>query len=193
MKQFLFTLLIAFLIPFTLIGQKETLEDLNNKLFCNAYVYGKTDSLTLKFLEQNFPYLTKEKPNGGRSMPPIGPDAKESIVSLKFKKHPFFNFLIKDGRLDFTTIEIPGAPKFETGAELWLFFDKAEDANTAFEELVSLYKNVSTTKEITEINGQRMGKFVEASSNNATHKAILTLSKENNSYTINFKNWFRAN
>jgi len=190
MKQYTLAVITFLLLSLNSLGQKENIEDINNKLFLNAYVHEKADSMTLSFLKDNFPYLLKKRPVD-IVLPPIGIDAERSITSLKFKKHPFFDFHIKGGQLDFETIKEPGEPKFETGAELWLLFDNETDANKAFDQLIEIYKNVSTTQDINDRNGHKFAKFSAMGRDNYLRKAYFALIKiDKSNFKINFKNWF---
>jgi hypothetical protein len=78
---------------------------------------------------------------------------------MEFRKHPFFNFNITHGRLDFETIETPGQEKFETGAELFLFFNNEQSADSAFNQLIELYKAASAKQNISINDIQKTGKF----------------------------------
>ena len=57
MKQYTLAVITFLLLSLNSLGQNENIEDINNKLFLNAYVHEKADSMTLNFLKDNFPYL----------------------------------------------------------------------------------------------------------------------------------------
>jgi hypothetical protein len=180
-------------LSFNSFAQKENIHDFSNKLLCNAYVYGKTDPATFGFLKIHFPYLTKPKPQGIIFTPPIALNTKSSIVSMNFTKHPFFNFKIKSGHLDFLAKDDDGSI-FETGAYLWLIFDNENDANITFTQLIDSFQNYSNHESIIKKNGQKIASFT-GKANNYTYKPQLTLLKDsaNNAYELLFKSEFDGN
>lgn len=195
MKPFTIIICLFLLVNLDTFGQKQNLPDLNDRLFCYAYSYGQADSLTTEFLKVNFPYLTRRRPQGQLISPPIGRDAKKTITSMEFTKHPFFDFNINHGRLDFETIETPGQPKFETGADLYLFFDNKQSADSAFDQLIKLYRKVSVKENITINDTLKTAKFLGEKLEYYTPKALIKLSKDDdsNSYQIFFTNWYLDN
>lgn len=180
---------LLFLVTGKAISQTQRFEDLNNRLFCNAYTYGKADSTTKKFLQQHFPYLTGPRPKGQISKPPIPGNANYSITSMTFAKHPFFDFTTTQCRLDFETVEIPDYPKFETGAQLSLLFNTRQSADSAFDVLINLYKVVAVQQKITNEKDKRVAYYAGPKSEYYTPKAFLQLSG-NGPVTILFKNWW---
>jgi hypothetical protein len=197
LKKFLSTLVLLIILAIYSFGQKESFEEVSDKLFLNVYAYGKTDSTTFEFLKKNFPYLTKKKPEAGWSMPPIGIDAKQYIKTYNtFKKHPFFEFKLKEGHLDFFAVESSDGFIYETGAGLWLIFENEADANFAFTKLVDIFSNLSQQKVISEDKGQKTGRFLKDVLAKYPKKAELTLTRESingNVYKIHFRNWYPVN
>src|SRR4051812_11972066 len=114
---------LVFLIFITTLlsctGQNKMFKELSNKLELNAFVYGKTDSATFEFLKIYIPYLTKEPPKGISFTPPISEGAQHSMHSIIFTKHPYFDFKISEGRLDFLTVEVEGGSIVIIDTKLW--------------------------------------------------------------------------
>jgi len=177
MKHPFFALFVISVLPLVSLAQKENLQDIRNKLLCNVYDYQHADRATNRFLRANFPYLTQDPPAGGWSSPPIGVNSKREIVSMKFQQHPFFNFNLKEGRVDFHEV-ISSGEKFETGTDLWLIFENEKDANTAFKMLTDTLTNVSTGKTVTNSNGQITAVFSGNGKNNSTLQVKLILKKD---------------
>lgn len=188
---------VSYLFSFLLIlgnialAQKSKMQELNDQVLCNVYEYDKADSATKKFLKENFPYLTKKKPAGQIVMAPIGINAVYTTVKMKFQKHPFFNFDITEGILNFQTVASPGEPKSIESVKLFLFFKTKQSADSAFNQLVDLYKPVSSKQNINSLNGKKTGKFIGDAVNDFFPKAIFSLSEENEGiYKITFNTWF---
>jgi hypothetical protein len=186
MKHLFFTLFIISFVSHNSWGQKENLQDIRNKLLCNVFDYQHADMATNRFLRANFPYLTQQPPAGGWAMPPVGTNSKKEIVSMKFRQHPFFNFNLKEGRVDFHAVIMSANNKFETGADLWLIFDNEKEANTAFKVLTDTLTSVSKEKKITNGNSQMTAAFSGNGKNNSTFQVKLILKKDDTTgdYTI---------
>jgi hypothetical protein len=178
MKHLFFTMLTLFSVSHNSSAQTETLLDVRNKLLCNVYDYQHADSTTNRFLRANFPYLTKPTPKGGLFLPPIGVNSKREIISMKFQQHPFFNFNLKEGRIDFHAVIDPNTEKFETGADLWLIFENEIDANAAFKVLTDTLTSVSKQKKTTNDNGQVTTLFSGSGKNNSAFTVKLILKKD---------------
>ena len=170
------------------VSQSEDINDISNRLLCNAYVYKKADKATLNFIKKNFPYLAKEPPPGGWVMPPIGRNSNTYVISMKFKHHPFFDFKLKEGSLNFHAVE-SGGDVFETGADVLLAFSDSSDANAAFEELVHLYKSVSQKNELTRSDDEETATFSGIGQNRSYEKAelIKTIIESFHLFTIRFR------
>ena len=173
-------------------AQRNKMWELNDQVLCNVYDYSKADSATKSFLKENFPYLTQKKPEGQTVMAPIGIDAIYSLVKMKFQKHPFFNFNIAEGVLNFQTVGSPGEPKSVDGVDLFLFFKTEQSADSAFSQLIDLYKSVSIKQNISSQNNKKIGKFIGEPVDSFSPKAIISLSKEDEGiYKITFNTWFK--
>lgn len=158
-------------------GQDTKMEILNNKLLCNVFTYGKADSTTNQFLKKHFPHLTGKKPVGIVFTPPRLAGAKNGTLPMKFLKHPFFDFNIVSGQVNFQTIKNPGEPAFEVGADLYLFFANFQSADSAFNHLSELYKQVTTKQNISIHKDYKTGKFINTQAENNVSTAIIKLSK----------------
>jgi|GEM_PF-3193768 hypothetical protein len=189
MKKYIFACSLLSIVSFASFAQKETVNDFSNKLLCNAYVYGKTDTATFRFLQTNFPYLTRPKPENGFLTPPESVDAKHIITTLTFKKHPFFNFKMKEGHLDFFTVDDGGGIIFEKGAQLQLIFDNSGDADYVFGQLSDSLQRLCYQKTVTP-NGVQKTIFYTAYANGSVYKPELALTIDDNNkiYKILFKN-----
>jgi hypothetical protein len=195
MTKSLVQLICTFLIlANSSFAQKSKMRELSNQVLCNVYNFEKADSLTIKFLKDSLPYLTRKRPDGQIVMPPIGIDAIRSVVTMKFQKHPFFDFNITEGILNFATVQSPGESRFATDAQLYLFFTTEQSADSAFNQLIKLYKSVSDKQDISDIDGQKVGKINEVGADRFSAKAFIKLSKDNSSsYKIYFTRWFKEN
>ena len=142
------------------VGQNKMFKELSNKLELNAFVYSKTDAATFEFLKIYIPYLTKKLPKGISFTPPVGLNAQRSMHSIIFKKHPYFDFKISEGRLDFLTVEVDGGTIVITDTKLWLIFDNRNDAEITFKKLTDLFSPLSEQINISEANGRKIAKFV---------------------------------
>ena len=191
MKNHILSFLLLSMISFNSFGQKENINDYSNKLLCNAYVYGKTDAATVEFLQAHFPYLARQKPENGYLTPPEGDNAKHSLTTMTFKQHPFFNFKMKSGSIDFFTVDDGGGLVFEKGAQLWLNFDTEGDANYVFAKLVDSLQKLSYQKTLTTQNGQSVILF-SGYANDLIFKPSISLIKDpaNHIYKILFKREF---
>lgn len=187
MKNHILSFIILLTLSFNSFAQKETINDYSNKLLCNAYVYGKTDTATLNFLQNHFSYLTRPKPEDGYLTPPEGTNSTHSITTMTFKKHPFFNFPITSGHLDFFTVD----GFIEKGAELWLVFDNDEDADNTFSQISSALRNLSYQNTVTNKGTQETIVYT-AYVNGVVYKPELALIKDDASktYKIIFKRAF---
>ncbi|HTC01076.1 MAG TPA: hypothetical protein VK705_10375 [Ferruginibacter sp.] len=187
MKNYILSFLLLSMISFNSFAQKENINDFSNKLLCNAYVYGKTDTATFNFLQDHFPYLTRPKPEDGLITPPEGTNSKHSIVSMTFKKHPFFDFKFKEAHLDFFTVD----GIFEKGAQLSLIFDNEGDEDYVFSQLSNSLQNLSYQKTVTNKPGEQSIIYT-AYINGSIYKPELDLLKDdaNKSYKILFKREF---
>lgn len=191
MKKIIITTFCFLFTSSVALCQSESFEDVSNILLCNAYRYEKADSATLAFLKINFPYLAKPQPQGGLSMPPIGSNSKEYIISLKFKQHPFFTFKMKEGSLNFHTVESAGSV-FERGADLVLTFENSTDVKKAFDELIGFYKNVSQTNQISGSDVELVARFKGTDKNGREKRAELKMNIDDTLklYVIEFKKWY---
>ena len=176
MKHFFFAVFLLSFVPQISKGQKPNLQDVKNVLLCNVYAYPHADRATSRFLRANFPYLDEPRPPGGWSMPPIGINSTKKIVSMKFQQHPFFQFDLKEGRVDFHEV-ISAGEKFETGADLWLIFANEKDANAAFKVLTDTLASVSNDKKITNESGQTTAFFSGAGNFRKVFTVNLILEK----------------
>lgn len=168
-------------------AQKSKMWDLNDQVLCNIYAYDKADSATKNFLNDNFPYLTKKQPAGQTIMAPIGIDAIYTVVKMKFQKHPFFDFNITEGILNFQTVGSPGEPKSIYDVDLILLFKTEQSADSAFNQLTDLYKSVSAQQNISILNNKKTAKFTGESIDYFFPKTSISLSKENEGiYKISF-------
>jgi hypothetical protein len=191
MKKALIILFSCSIFVLNTKAQNEDFQELTSKLFCNVYVYGKSDSATTEFLNMHFPYLLKKREQGVQYGIPIGKNTKESITSMYFKKHPFFDFKIKEGRLDLATLETAGHI-YDNGTELWLFFENKKDADSVYDKLIKIYKKISSENKLAELTDRKVAKFSAKLSDNSIKKAILVLMKDTgtNNYKIYFDNWY---
>ena len=159
-------------------GQNKMFKELSNKLELNAFAYGKTDSATFEFLKIYIPYLTKEPPKGISFTPPISEGAQHSMHSIIFKKHPYFDFKISEGRLDFLTVEVEGGGVVIIDTKLWLMFNNKSDAEIAFKTLTQLFNPISEQKNISESNGRKIAKFVGKKPADEFDKAKIILTTD---------------
>ena len=191
MKKIFASLILTFLMTCS-FGQSETFLDLSNKLYCYAYDYKKADTATYNFLKANFPYLTQPTPEGGWVGAPITVDATFSTTTLKFEKHPFFQYNLKSGQLDFETVNEPGARKTEQGAKLTLVFKNENEASVAYKELVDKFMKNSTTQDTSTVQDKAIAKFTGLGENNRQRRAQLVLSKNSSLaiYKIEFGRYF---
>jgi len=184
MKKHLFPLLLLSMISLSSFAQKETINDYSNKLLCNAYAYEKADTATFNFLQNHFSYLTRPKPEDGYLTPPEGTSSTHSITTMSFKKHPFFDFKLKEGRIEFFTVD----GMFEKGAQLWLVFNNDGDEDYAISQIANSLGNLSYQKNITT-KGTQETILYTAYVNGVVYKPELVITKDdiNNTYTILFK------
>ena len=183
---FVFTVLIALHVT----AQQNKIQDITDKLFCHVYAYEKADSSTKEFLKKNFPYLTQKPPKEGWIMPPIGSNSQKFIISMKFTKHPFFDFRIDEGRLDFNAVKT-GTEVFEDGVTLILLCKTFKDGLATYNDIINLYKKVSDDKKIIEGNDQNIARFWGKTAYKSTAKAeIVFLKGDTKNYTIQVKSWF---
>ena len=173
----MFAIIVLSCISHHASGQKENLQNAKNKLLCNVYDYQHADSATVSFLRANYPYLAAPKPQGGVFLPPIGTNSTRETVSMRFRRHPFFAFTLKEGRVDFHGVNSAGE-KFETGADLWLIFDNEQDAKVAFQVLSDTLASVSKDKKITTDNDQTTADFTGDGIFRSPFRVKLILKKE---------------
>jgi hypothetical protein len=193
MKNYILSIAILSMISLNSFAQKENVNDFSNKLLCNAYVYGKTDTATFNFLQNNFPYLAREKPENGYLTPPEGDNAKHLITSMHFKKHPFFKMGIKEGRLDFFTVDDGGGLIFEKGAQLVLLFDTEMSADYVFNQLTDSLTRLCFQKNISTKGTQKIILFTGyANSDTYNPELALTVDDATKNYSILFKSKFDA-
>jgi hypothetical protein len=188
MKKHILTLSLILFVKF-LLGQDTKLEILNQEMLCNVFSYGKADSATTKFLNKHFPYLTGKRPTGIVFTPPISKTSKKGVLAMKFKKHPYFDFNIIGGQVNFKTIKNQGVPIFEVGAELHLYFADYQSADSAFKYICELYKEVTPNQDITIHDAVKTGEFGIAQSQDNDKIIFLELSKNGDiGYKIIFLN-----
>ncbi len=187
----IFKLLVLIFVSTSTFGQTNSLKSLTYALFCNAYTYEKADTATLRFLKNNFPYLARDKRKFPLVMSPFSENAIKSTVVMKFKRHPFFNFKIKEGQLNFNTMADTNIEPFVTSIELWLTFPDEKEANKSFIILADKLKKVSLDKVYSEQGDTKRYRFqAEGDSYGLTRKAELVLLKDENFYKIHFSDWY---
>ena len=183
---FVFTVLIALHVT----AQQKKIEGITSELFCHVYSYEKANSSTKEFLKKTFPYLTQKPPKGGWVMPPIGRNSQKFIISMKFTKHPFFDFRIDEGRLDFNAVKTE-TEVFETGVTLNMLCKTFKNGLATYNDIINLYKKVSDNKEIIEGNDQNIARFWGKTAYKTTEKVeIVFLKGDTTNYTIQVKSWF---
>jgi hypothetical protein len=182
---FLRPIILCFLFQFS-FGQTKSLQSVRNELLCNVFDYKQADSATVAFLRANFPYLAKPVPQGGLILPPFGSNYPSEVISMRFRRHPFFDFNIREGRVDFETVVTPAHEEYERRADLWLIFDREADAQAAFQIISDTLSAAAKKKKMNNAdNGQKTAEFSETVRDNDWQvKLILKRDDGKGYYTI---------
>ena len=184
-------LLLIVIGSLSCVGQTNKFEELVDKIFFKIMSY-QSDSTTLKFIKKFVPQLaTKPKPGGWTVYPPNMDTTPRYLVlhSLYFTKHPYLDFNFREGRLDIFTQERFAKLAGLYDIDIWLMFDKIEDANLAFDKLTKLFGSASTTKNIFQGKSKTIASFEDSTSRRFPNSIQFVLTQDelyDNKYKIFF-------
>ena len=135
--------------------KQDKFEELFNQLSFNIFNY-QPDSTIYWFIKKYYPYLTAPHQNTGWTAYPPGPvpDFKETVHSVKFKRHPYFDADYKIGRLDIETQEEKEGICSLSGISLSFLFDAKSKADTAFRKLCNMFGKVGSEKKVYTVKGR---------------------------------------
>lgn len=186
MKLFILRLIILCFLSQSSFGQTKSLQSVRNELLCNVFNYRQADSATVAFLRANFPYLAEPVPPGGSILPPFGSNYPREVISMRFRRHPFFDFNIREGRVEFEAVVMSAHEKYERSADLWLIFDREADAEAAFQIISDTLSTAAKKKKMNSADsGQKAAEFSETARDNDWQvKLILKRDDGKGYYTI---------
>jgi len=174
---------------FSQIGE---FEKLKQEMFFNIYAFNP-DSSVIDFVQKYYPiFCSPPERHEWAIYPPEEevPQFMNTVHSLIFKQHPFFECKFREGRLDFITSETKNGGRGPQGLRLWFMFDSKTDALVAFNKLKSNFNKVSTIKKITQKNGRIIANYTDKEILLRTNSVEFILTNDelyDNKYKIMFR------
>jgi len=139
------------------ISKAEKFYDFINGLFFNIPT-GKPHPLVFDFVKQIFPAFTRKiKPGGWTMYPPNFPSLKESTIhSLIFKKHPYFDANILEGRLEISLNNYSNGSRGLEDLRIWFSFQTKQDADLALKTLSKKFDSLSKKKSLEKMGNKKL-------------------------------------
>jgi hypothetical protein len=141
-------------------AQLSKFDEVSNRMFFNIFLH-KPDSSVFAFIKRYFPYFTEKYEPVEWTIYPPGPipEVINTIHSLMFKEHPFFDAKFREGRLDIMASEESDGRRGVTDFQLWFMFDTKKEANNAFKKLSTMFDTLSSNKKVTKIGDKTIAQY----------------------------------
>jgi hypothetical protein len=153
----------------------------SSQLFFNIFLF-KPDPVVLPFIKKYFPNFLKRPDSGGWEIYP-SPEPKpdqfyNTIHSMEFKKHPYFDAPFREGRLDILTQEKETGSGSIRGFQLWFFFDTKEEAEKGFMTLYDRFSTVCKNKRISKDYRRTISIYSDQADIESINRIVIILMQD---------------
>lgn len=168
--------ILSFILLTCIFGKlhAQSLDDAANKLFFDVF-RSNPDTVIRPFLRNYVPsLLDNSKP------PSATANAVREVHTFIFSKHPFFNFNISSGKVEFYCLHTPGSSTVQVyDVKLWLEFDSQQIGEMAYNQLVATFDPISSMKKFSSANGAIKAEFSDNKTQGSIHKIKFRLTADN--------------